>query len=66
MITVHLLYSGGHVHSLKTMKEDLVSSLVIAKNNGDRVMVIFDEDEDHEVAMIDLIQLQMAWETKDE
>jgi len=48
------------------MKEDLVSSLVIAKNNGDRVMVIFDEDEDHEVAMIDLIQLQMAWETKDE
>lgn len=59
---VQLLYSGGHVHTVETHKRDLVSDLIIGKGNGDRVYTLYDEEGEREVALIDLEQLQMAWE----
>ena len=58
---VRLLYSGGHVHLLETHKDDLVSDLIIAKRKGTIVYPLFDEDGEHEIGMIDVQQLQMAW-----
>lgn len=66
MITVQLLYSGGHVHSLKTFNASLVSDLIISKGRGDRLQVIYDEDGEREIGLIDLDHLQMAWEVNEE
>jgi len=61
MTKVQLLFSGGHVHTLETHNETLVSDLVIAKGNGESVISIYGEDGDEVIAMVNLELLEMAW-----
>jgi len=57
------LYSGGHIHTFEIERANLLAELTVSMESGESVFAVWDSSGEHQLAIINLNQLQQAWVT---